>query len=79
MLVKTTISKMLIDFANKVKDVEQTDTDKVIREYADNIEEAVYKAIKSVDIVIPSGMLNVQGPGGPSSNAQPIIIKSVLK
>lgn len=79
MLVKGALAKRLIDFANKIKNVEQTDIDAVIKAEAQNEESAIYEAIKSITITIPSGAITVMTPQGPGSNIQPIVLNNVIK
>lgn len=78
MLVKGTISKLLIDFVDKIKNVEQSNADQIIKAEAENTEKAIYKAIKSIQIVLPPGSIIVQGTGI-ATNAQPIILNNVIK
>lgn len=77
-LMKGILAKRLIDFANKIKDIEQTDIDAIIKSEAENEEDAIYEAIRSLTITIPSGSIIVVTPQGSGSNIQPIILNNVI-
>ena len=78
MLIKGAIKKILIDFMNSVKDIEQTDIDKSIEAEAENSEEAMYQAIRSLTITIPPGSIVVETTTGPALNLSPIILNDVI-
>jgi len=83
MLKKGDISKSMEAFINKVNDAPVDDRQRQVKAYAEQLETTIFAAIKKIDIVIPSGTIQVTGAnsGGPvlSVNTQPIIIQLALK
>jgi hypothetical protein len=78
-LVSNVLSTKIQIFIKSLNAVEQKDADKAIKKFADELEKDIYSAIKSADIIIPPGLIQVMTPAGPGSNAAPIILQNVIK
>lgn len=67
--------KAFIEQSNQkpVKDVEAA-----IDTYCTNMENAIYKAIQSITITIPTGAIQVQGTSVAQTNIVPIILTGII-
>lgn len=66
-------------FIKKANTMKQTDADKAIDAYCKQLEASVYKAIRSLTITIPSGMIQVEGSPSAQTNINPIVLNDVIK
>ncbi len=80
MLNKETISSSIFSFMKNQQNNVQDDPEKALKEFSDKLSEVIVDAIKSADILIQPGVINVltSSPGTPSANVVPIkILKSL--
>lgn len=78
-LVAGVFAKSMKDFLNEQNGKVQEDKDKAIEAYANNLEKTIYDAIRNIEIVIPTGMIQVQGSPSAQSNIAPIVLNGVVK
>lgn len=81
-LIANAFAGKLKSFILTLNEIEQTDKDVAITRFCTELESDVYTAIKSLTIVIPTGLIVVQGAngGGPvvATNIQPITITTPM-
>jgi hypothetical protein len=78
-LIEGALANSMKAFLNSQNGKVQEDKDAAIEEYANNMEKLIYNAIRSIEIVIPSGMIMVQGSPSAQTNIAPIILTEVVK
>jgi hypothetical protein len=62
-------------FILKLNSIEQKDKEEVIKQFCQQLENDIYAAIKDIVIVIPPGIIQVQGSPGAQANIIPITLK----
>jgi hypothetical protein len=73
-LTQGKLSQTMQDFVTEVNKMPVDDQAKAIKAYCDKLEASVYEAIKEITIVIPSGVIQVQGSPSAQTNITPITI-----
>lgn len=79
MLIEGALAKDLKKFITDANKMEQKDAEKAIDDYCKNAENAFYKAIRSIQIIIPTSAIQVQGSAAAQTNIAPIVLNNVVK
>jgi hypothetical protein len=77
-LIPGELAKEMKGFISQVNKMKQTDADKAIEAFCNQIETSIYKAIQGITITILPGFIQVVTPAGPGSNAAPIVLNRVV-
>lgn len=78
MLTKGEISKKVFDFIKSNNQNANEDPEKAMSDFANMIEEAIYKAINNADIIVKPGIIVVATSTGPASNITPLTIQKSI-
>lgn len=78
-LTKGLVSNPLQTFLKKQNAKVQEDPDKAMKEFADQLEELIFKAIESATLVLPTGAIQVQGTQVSQQNIVTLQIPNALQ
>lgn len=79
MLEPGLISKPLKKFIEKMNKQKQTDANKSIADFSQEMETIIFKAIKKATITLPPGSIQVVGSPSAQANAAPITLNNTIK